>query len=188
MISHLTDEEVIKIYFANQPTYCFDILYNRYYATIYEQCLAVTNHSGQAQAFAQAIFRKVCHKLVDFQQRSHFVTAQRSGWICAIAQTYCYDQIRKSKRLSTLPINGSQQVPLTDKTETFLYKDPVQRFNRAMTHLSYTDQALIRLRYEQDLSIKEMAGLCGLTINAVRMRLRRARSKMEQYYIQQLAA
>lgn len=183
MKSALTDEELIRVYFRNQPSYCFDILYKRYYQKIYQQCLQLTRNAEQAQDFSQDIFVKVFQKLDTFQERSRFAT-----WIYSIAHNYCRDQMRLSERLPTTAINAYLEMTLVDKTETLSQQEVVRRFSFAMNSLSSAEQTLIRLRYEQELTLKEVANRSGLSLSAVKMRLKRSRAKMQQCYMNLLAS
>lgn len=187
MKSALTDEELIRVYFRNQPSYCFGILYKRYYQTIYKQCLRLTRHAEQAQDFSQDIFVKVFHKLGTFAQRSRFTTARRPGWLYSIAHNYCRDQIRLGERLPTIAINQYLEMTLIDKTELLPQPEVVSQFSLAIDSLSYAEQTLIRLKYEQELSLRELANLSGVSLSAVKMRLKRSREKVERCYAQQLA-
>ena len=182
MKSALTDEELIRFYFRNQPSYCFGILYTRYYQTIYKQCLRLTRNVEQAQDFSQDVFIKVFHKLGSFQERSRFTT-----WLYSIAHNYCRDQIRLVERLPTIAINEYLEMTLIDKTEMLSQPEVVSQFSFAIDSLSEAEQTLIRLKYEQELSLKELASLSGLSLSAVKMRLKRSRDKMHRCYAQQLA-
>ena len=182
MKSALTDEELIRVYFRNQPSYCFGILYKRYYQTIYRQCLRLTRNAEQAQDFSQDVFMKVFLKLGSFQERSRFAT-----WLYAIAHNYCRDQIRLGEQLPTTAINAYLEGSLMDKTESLINEEVMGQFSLALANLSEAEQTLIRLKYEQELSLKELVNLSGLSLSAVKMRLKRSRDKMQRCYAQQVA-
>lgn len=76
---------------------------------------------------------------------------------------------------------------LVDKTETLSQQQEVRQLSLAMESLSYAEQTLLRLKYEQELSLKEMADRSGLSLSAVKMRLKRSRDKMQRCYARQLA-
>ena len=124
----LTEQELIRVYFPNQPSYCFDILYQRYYQTVYQQCLKLTRNPQQDQDFCQDIFMKVFVKLGTFERRSRFMTARRPGWFYSIAYNYCQDQIRRGERLPTTVINAQLEMSLIDKTETLSQGEVIDFF------------------------------------------------------------
>lgn len=182
MNASLTDEELIRVYFPNQPSYCVNILYQRYYRAIYQQCLRLTHHTELAQDCSQDIFLKVFQKLGSFQQRSRFST-----WLYSIARNYCRDQMRQHERFPTTAIDAYLEMTLIDQTETVSQLEMVRRLSLAMNSLSEAEQRLLRLRYEQQLSLNELAHQSGLSLSAVKMRLKRSREKMQHCYANQLA-
>ncbi|MBD2754097.1 RNA polymerase sigma factor [Spirosoma validum] len=177
-----TDEEMIRQLLSGQPNQCFETLYNRYVDKVYRQCLSMTQDSEKAQDFTHDIFIKVFDKLDAFQQRSSFST-----WIYSIAYNYCADQIRLSRRLNTTAIDHELEQHVTESQETVLREEAIQLVNRALASLSPDEQHLLRLKYEDKVSIEEIGRMHNLTISAVKMRLKRSRAKIEQFYARQQA-
>ena len=99
-IPPLSDEDMIRRYLPDQPTHCFETLYNRYVNKVYRRCLSMTKDPLQAEDYTHDIFLKVFNKLDAFQERSTFST-----WLYSIAYNYCADQLRLGKRLSMMSIN-----------------------------------------------------------------------------------
>lgn len=178
----LTDEEMIRQYLPDQPNYCFETLYNRYVDKVYRQCLSMTQDSEKAQDFTHDIFIKVFDKLDAFQQRSSFST-----WIYSIAYNYCADQIRLSKRLTTTTLDEQLEQHLPDSREAVIHEEAMQLVKRALENLSTEEQTLLRLKYEEGVSIDELARMYNIKISAVKMRLKRSRDRIQQFYAQQLA-
>jgi len=48
--------------------------------------------------------------------------------------------------------------------------------------LKLEDQQILHLKYEQEVKIEELAKHVGLTISAVKMRLKRARTRLKDAY------
>lgn len=179
----LTDEEMIRQYLPNQPNHCFETLYNRYVDKVYRQCLSMTQDSDKAQDFTHDIFIKVFGKLDAFQERSSFST-----WIYSIAYNYCADQIRLSKRLTTTTLDDQLEQHLPDNREAVIHEEAMQLVKRALESLSTEEQTLLRLKYEDGVSIEELARMYNIKISAVKMRLKRSRDRIQQFYAQQLAS
>lgn len=171
----LSDEEVIRQYYNDQPDQCFEALYNRYVKKVYRRCLSMTHDSVQAEDFTHDIFIKVFNKLEAFQQRSSFST-----WLYSISYNYCADQIRLSRRLPTMPIDDNVEWHNTDSMEAQLHEEALQVMKKAMNHLSAKERDLLQLKYEEGLSIDEIAQLYDLNASAVKMRLKRSREKLQK--------
>ncbi len=171
----LSDEETIRNLLPNQQNQCFETLYNRYVNKVYQRCLYMTKDSEKAQDFTHDIFMKAFDKLDAFQERSNFST-----WLNTIAHNYCSDQLRLAKRLNTTPLDENHERNLSDSREANLQEETLQIFQRALTELSMKEQTLLRLKYEQGLSIDEIANIYKLKTSAVKMRLKRSREKLQQ--------
>lgn len=175
----LSDEETIRQYFVGEPKHCFETLYNRYVNKVYRQCLSMTQDTDKAQDFTHDIFIKVFDKLEAFQQRSTFST-----WIYAIANNYCADQLRLAKRLTTTALNEEHERSVPDCRESALHEETMQSVKRALDSLSSEEQTFLRLKYEEGVSLEEMARMYNLKISAVKMRLKRSKAKIQQFYAQ----
>ncbi|GAB2596117.1 RNA polymerase sigma factor [Spirosoma areae] len=176
----LTDEETIRQLLPGQPNQCFETLYNRYVKKVYRRCLSMTKDSEKAQDFTHDIFLKVFDKLDAFQERSTFST-----WLYSIAYNYCSDQLRIAKRLHYTPLEDSMKQDIAESKEGQLHEETLQVINRAMATLSASEQALLRLKYEEGLRIEEIAERYGLKASAVKMRLKRTREKIQHLCAQQ---
>jgi len=159
----------------------FDTLYQRYFDKVYRTCMSFTNDAQTAQDYAQDIFLKVFYKLDTFEHQSSFST-----WLYAIAHNHCLDQHRLSKRLSTEPLlpdlvqtlAGSN--PLVDDAK----EDQLQLLERQLAKLPSSDKDLLRLKYQQGLSIVALSQHYQLSESAVKMRLKRSRDRLRSLCIE----
>jgi RNA polymerase sigma-70 factor (ECF subfamily) len=175
----LSSEQTSQSGLAYQPHEYFETLYNRYVGKVYQQCLAMTKDSELAQDFTHDIFLKVFHKLDGFQQRSSVST-----WIYAVAYNYCADQLRIAKRFPVSPLETYLIDELTETEQDNIYEETVQHMNRVLNMLPEADRQLLALKYEQGKRVEQIAHLSGLKVDAVKMRLRRSRQRVERLYRQ----
>ena len=171
----LSDEETIRQYLSSQPSQCFETLYNRYVNKVYRRCLSMTKDPLKAEDFTHDIFLKVFHKLDAFQERSSFST-----WLYSIAYNYCSDQIRLSRRLNVTGIDDDLSHDIPEVKEGHLHEESLQLVNQAMQTLSVNEQSILRLKYEDGLSIAAIAQTCNLKESTVKMRLKRSRDKVHK--------
>ncbi|MVM37653.1 sigma-70 family RNA polymerase sigma factor [Spirosoma sp. HMF3257] len=182
MLTLFTDEEVILRFSSTQPKECFETLYKRYCSKVYRRCLSMTRNHELAQDFTHDIFLKVFSKLDAFQQRSSFST-----WLYAISFNYCSDQLRLAKRLPVDSLDNllKQEVPDPDTIQ--LQDEMIHLIRQAQEQLSTKDRALLQLKYEEGLTVDEIAGLYNIKGCAVKMRLKRSRDRMHQWCTNQYA-
>lgn len=179
----LTDEEMIRQYLPGQPNHCFETLYNRYVDKVYRQCLSMTQNSEQAQDFTHDIFLKVFDKLDAFQQRSSFST-----WIYSVAYNYCADQLRVAKRLNMTALNDELEENVPECPESLVHEEAMQLVKSALESLSIEEQTFLRLKYEEGVSIEEMARMYNLKTSAVKMRLKRSKARIQEFCARQQGA
>jgi RNA polymerase sigma-70 factor (ECF subfamily) len=176
----LSDEEMIRHYLPSQPNECFETLYNRYVNKVYRRCLSMTKDSDQAQDFTHDIFLKVFNKLDAFQEKSSFST-----WLYSIAFNYCSDQLRVAKRLNFSSIDEGINNDVPDIPDSQVHEETLQLVKWAMKNLSGEEQKLLRLKYEDGLSIDAIAKAYKIKPSTVKMRLKRSRDKIHKLYADQ---
>lgn len=176
MHTSLTDEETIRQLLPSQPNQCFETLYSRYVNKVYRRCLSMTKDTEKAEDFTHDIFLKVFSKLDAFQERSSFST-----WLYSIAYNYCSDQLRLAKRFNFAPMEEGLNQVLPDSQEAQLHEETILVVKQAMATLSVNERTLLRLKYEDSMSINEIAELYNLKPSAVKMRLKRSREKVQQF-------
>lgn len=179
MQASLTDEETIRQFLSSQPNHCFETLYNRYVSKVYRRCLSMTKDSEKAEDFTHDIFLKAFGKLDAFQERSSFST-----WLYSIAFNYCSDQLRIAKRVNVVPIDDTSKLDVADSQDSQLHEESLLLVRRAMKSLTPKEQDLLQLKYEDGMTIEQIAQLYDIKTSAVKMRLKRCREKIHRLYTQ----
>lgn len=172
-----SDQEIIRQYLTEPPAQSFETLYKTYVNKVYERCLYMTKDAQKAQDFTQDVFLKAFDKLENFQQRSSIST-----WLNAIAYNYCADQLRLNKRLSTISIDDSLEESLSESKDAQAEEEHLLLARQALASLSADEQLLLRQKYEQGMSLEQLAQMYHLKLSAVKMRLKRSREKLQRYY------
>lgn len=177
----LADEQLVHAFQRTLSTHCFDLLYQRYVGKVYQTCLSFTNDTQDAQDCAHDIFLKAFHKLDSFAHQSSFST-----WLYAIAHNYCRDQHRLRKRLPTEPLAPdlvqtlAGNSPFPDDPDG----DQLRLLERQLAKLPPSDVDLLRLKYEQGLSIVALSQHFQLSGSAVKMRLKRSRDRLRSLCVE----
>jgi RNA polymerase sigma factor (sigma-70 family) len=176
--SSITDEEVIRLYLATNPDDCFNTLYSRYMNKVYRRCLSLTHHVETAEDFTHDIFIRAFSKLSAFQGRSSFST-----WLYAISYNYCISQLERLQRLNAVSLE-EQGAGVADTNSDDMIEVMYQQLNRAMATLSADEVMLLKLKYEDDLGVDELARKYSVGSGAIKMRLKRSRDKVRRIYEQ----
>jgi RNA polymerase sigma-70 factor (ECF subfamily) len=154
------------------PIDSFDNIYKRYVGKVYQKCLAMTQDPEVAKDFTQDIFIKVFVKLNTFENRSAFST-----WLYAISHNYCIDYLRATKRTESLTEAIATEISEQDQTETPAASQ-WQALSLFMKNLPDEEVTMLRMKYEEGLSVKLISKFYNLSESSVKMRLKRSRDKL----------
>ena len=58
------------------------------------------------------------------------------------------------------------------------------RLKKALEYLGPDERSLLLMKYQDDISLRELADMSGITESAVKMRLKRSRDKLRKYYLE----
>ncbi|GAB3890917.1 RNA polymerase sigma factor [Spirosoma agri] len=185
-MKNLTDEELVKLYVDTENEDYFTTIYKRYFHRIHRKCMQFTQNTTQAEDLTQDIFLRLFSKLSSYKEQAKFST-----WIYTITRNYCTDYIRlpKIKQVMILEEGWEEEVQsalVSDELSGNVFDELTEwQLKRAMKLLPADEQWLLKLKYLDDFSIKEIAALFAVTPSAVKMRLKRSRDKLRQLYIEE---
>lgn len=177
----MTDEQIVNEIVNNNKTEYFEILYNRFSSLIYNKCYSFVNNQPEAQDLTQDIFLKLFTKLSSYNKRSKFST-----WLYSFVYNYCVNYVNRNpvkKYEYALPEYfdiGNYGYDNSDTSENIEILE--QQLNRALQLLSEKDRYILILKYKNDLSINKIQSLLGIGNSAVKMRIKRAKKKLAEYY------
>lgn len=175
-----TDEELVSLFLRTQEKYYFGLLYRRRVGTVYKQCLAFVKDPDEAQDITQDIFLKLMSRLKSFRGECKFAT-----WLYSVTFNHCVEDFRISKRKREIMMNWSIQVWEDIDLNSTLEVDPpkTENLNKALAQLRTQEQLILLMKYDEGLSIPDMAKRLMIKESAVKMRLMRIRSKIKKKYL-----
>jgi RNA polymerase sigma factor (sigma-70 family) len=178
----LSDSEIIREYLRTHRQEYFSILYRKYADRVYRKCYTLLKDSGLAEDAMQDIFVKVMMNLASFNEKSQFST-----WIYSITYNYCIDYIRKNKKEKKLFVDDIERAPdvIDEIPDEFLLSMEVARLKFILNKLPTDDSAILLMKYQDDMSIKEIAELLHKTESAIKMKIKRAKEKAQELYLRE---
>ncbi|MBC3786101.1 RNA polymerase sigma factor [Spirosoma utsteinense] len=177
-MNHFTDEELVGYYLETGRNDYFEQLYERYCNKVHQTCLSFTKDTIQAEDLTQDIFIRLIGKLDGYKKQAKFST-----WLYSITHNYCADQIKAPRRRHEVATDANwegMQIPTDESAEQD--EAEAQLISLAMSRLSEEERGILRHKYEEDLSIKDLAVYYSLTESAVKMRLKRSRDRLRDLY------
>jgi RNA polymerase sigma factor (sigma-70 family) len=170
----MEDMNVIHSYLETQASQCFTVLYERYAGKIYSKCISMLKDEALAQDATQEIFTKIFLNLAKFSGKSRFST-----WIYSITYNYCIDYIRRTKKKKDVFTDDIEKAPdiVDDVPDEELLEMEVSQLKKVLEELPTDDTAILLMKYQDGMSIKEISDAIDKTESAVKMRIKRAKEK-----------
>lgn len=155
----------------------FSYFVNGYAREVYALVVKIVRKPEEAEELTQDVFMKVFNKLNAFKGESRFST-----WVYRIAYNTAISAVRKKRMeypvidervLNNVPEEDVDLLLTQQENESVL-----QRLEKAITLLNAEEKALITLYYQQEMPVKELAEVTGLSEANVKIKLHRTRKKL----------
>lgn len=155
----------------------FSWLYTQYSGQVYQKCLSMLTETAFAEDAVQDIFLKIYLNLERFRRDAKF-----SSWIYAITHNYCIDFLRKQKRRSVQMAGVIEMAAiLTEETHYEKYlTTKVAQMSAVMQNIPPDDKTLLEMKYKDEWPIKTIASHLEKSESAVKMQLKRARTRAQK--------
>jgi RNA polymerase sigma-70 factor (ECF subfamily) len=173
----MKDLEVIHSYLKSQASLCFSLLHKRYAPKIYSKCISLLKDEALAQDATQEIFMKIFLNLSRFGEKAKFST-----WVYSITYNYCIDYLRKKKKQKSIFSDEIENAPdiVDDVRDEELLSMEVHQLKKVLNKIPDGDRAVLLMKYQDDLSIKEIAGILDKSESAIKMKIKRAKAKAQK--------
>lgn len=169
-----TDEMLVREIVEQDRPELFGLLYDRYLQKVYRKAYSFVHDQDLAQDLAQDIMVKVYRQLHKFGGKSRFST-----WLYAISYNFCVEYYRKHKKLHLQPLDTKYD--LSEEVEDNEWMDGrCKQLKLALERISSEDKTILLMKYQQDLSIKELTERLNISDSAAKMRLARARQRVKE--------
>lgn len=172
----MDNDQHVAQQFADGDLEALGVIIDRYQARLYRMGLKLFRHEAEAADFCQDAF------LHAFEKRKHFNPNKPfQPWFLKVALNVGRMRLRKKKEIpmgDKLPEGEAMAVgeqELIKVEETDLVRQALQKLSP-----KYYESLL--LRFEGDLSLKEMASVLACSIGTVKSRLNRGLIKFRQAY------
>lgn len=161
-------DESLMLHVANGNSEAFNELYKRYGAKLYRYFYRLLNNNqSKAEDFTQDLFVKV------MQSSKIFNTQQKlSTWLYTIANNMCRNEWRnQSNRNAIINSLEFESVEHQNYNQKLDHKLLLKLVEEEIQKLPEIDQTLIAMRYQQELSIQEIAIIMEIPEGTVKSKL-----------------
>lgn len=157
----------------------FEVLVRRHQGFVRANCRVLTRSSADADDLAQEVFVKAYFGLRRFEGRSQLKT-----WLRRIKVNHCLNYLRAQRGGSTIDIEDlgpDAPVSSTDRADAGADQtDLRERIVAVLDELSDTVRVPLMLRDADGMSYEEIATTLGISLSAVKMRIKRGREEFRK--------
>lgn len=165
-----SDEKLMQLV-AKGDAKAFEVVYDRYSRPMLNYFHRMLwKDREKAEDFMQDIFTKIVHKPEQYNPERPFKT-----WLYSVANNMCKNEYRKQEIRKPTGYELNEDVAVSDNGIDMHRAIDNKNFDRALTaeleKLDEKKRETFVLRYRQELSIKEIAEVCGISEGTVKSRL-----------------
>ncbi len=182
-LNQFADEELVKLY-ENGNNKAFEILLLRYKSKAYTYIYLIVRNRELAEDIFQDTFIKAISTI---QQGRYIESGKFLAWINRIAHNLIIDHFRREKNENTFSADAVEydivnNAKLSEKSfeDTISNEQVLNDVVHLINFLPASQQKVIRMRYFEDLSFKEIAEKTDVSINTALGRMRYALLNMRR--------
>ncbi len=175
----LSDEEIVLKLNTEFDSKLFSILLERHRPKIRNRCLIYVKDPDIAEDLCQDILIKLYLKMNTFKRGSRFTT-----WLFAIIHNHCMDYLKKDRNKLHQEITAELSEGIIDLLD---YDEISNQMSEDLLYglldqITPEGKLILLLKYKEYKSIKEIQTALNVTESTVKMRLKRAKDKINKLY------
>ncbi|MBL0742717.1 RNA polymerase sigma factor [Chryseolinea lacunae] len=176
---NMTDEALIGRV-VKRDAEAFGELYSRYYNKVFQKCVSIVKDHDDAFDLAQEALIKALNSLHTFRGDASFST-----WLYIIVHRHCLEFLRKKNKQHIHPLTAKQgeALGMDDAGDDSLSQTELEKIMLALIEsLPEAEKKLLLLKYSEGESIEALQHMYHLSASAVKMRLKRAKERLNHLY------
>jgi len=173
-----SDEALMHCLTQQGDARAFAELYDRYSARMYRFFLRMLERdAARAEDFTQDLFLKIMDKAALFDPSRRFST-----WLYTLASNMCKNEYRRhSPLLMEAQFFPETAAPMAEHQPEHLDKALIEKqLQRAIDRLDDTHRQCFVLRWQEELSLREIADIVGCPEGTVKSRLHHALRRVSE--------
>ena len=177
VLKKLSDNDLVFEIVATNSPELFAELYDRFSNIVFNKCYGFCENREEAEDLTHDIFVKLFVKLNTFKGYAKFST-----WLYSFTYHFCLNYIQRSaykkKERSTVVSDQIKEEPVFEEMDTVnLLKVKLERLAEILALIKPAEKIILLMKYQEDMSIKEIMCVLKISESAVKMRIKRAKAK-----------
>jgi len=180
-INQLSDEELVSEIIKTKNSELFAVLYDRFAPLVYNKCLGFAKNKVEAEDLTHDIFIKLYIKLKSFKG-----TAKFSTWLYSFTYNFCVNYVQRDAYKNKEQVNEEaiekRSAVADEVSDEDIFQLKAEKLQQVLTLIDPKEKMILLMKYQDDLSIKEISEALEIGESAVKMRLKRAKEKVMETY------
>lgn len=178
---NISDEQLVLLLQESSNHRYFSILVQRHEHNILRKCKTYVKDDAQAEDLCQEILIKIFLNIKSFKGEARFST-----WLFSIIHNTCIDHLRKHKKnlRQVLTEKMTEEIAeMIDGVDEISEELSSKIMEDLLDAISPEEKMILLLKYKEKHPIKDIQLTLGLSESAVKMRIKRAREKVNKLYL-----
>lgn len=181
-VKKISDEDLVRKIVEKNDTHLFAVLYDRYAGVVYNKCYGFSKSKEEAQDLTHDVFIRLFVKLRTFKGKSKFST-----WLYSFTYNFCINYVQRNKekkkeRVTVVTDEIREESNIDDIDDATLFELKSDKLAKALEMISPLEKMILLMKYQDEMSIKDISIGLDLGESAVKMRLKRAKAKVVKAY------
>ncbi|MFM7022982.1 MAG: RNA polymerase sigma factor [Flavobacteriales bacterium] len=170
------EEEVALIALAIEDPKHFETLYSRYFLQIFRYILNRIREEGQTAEITSDVFAKALANIKKYKYKEVPFVA----WLYGIARNEMLQHFRKQKKQNVFFVEEDRLRYFTEEVDGVNKEELFQQMKKALEQLEPEELELVEMKYFQQLSHREIAGILNISEENARVKTYRVIKKLKE--------
>ena len=181
-VKSLSDEDLVFKIVETNNAQLFAVLYDRFSKVVYNKCYGFSKNKEEAEDLTHDVFIRLFVKIKTFKGNSKFST-----WLYSFTYNFCVNYVqrndyKKKEKVTVVTDNIKEDDVSQEIDDLTLFELKSEKLAKALTLIDPTEKMILLMKYQDDMTIKEIQDFLKIGESAVKMRIKRAKQKVVRTY------
>lgn len=180
-LESVDDAEIINYFLESNDQKALSILYRRYASVVYFKCVAMLNDEESAKDVSHDIFLKAFLKLNTLKNKESF-----GGWLKTITYNTCINHLNLRNKIRSESIDEKYDLSSVEneeaKSDKILSEIKLNQLEKLLSKLPEEDRVILTMRFQDEMSIKDIQNEFKIGESAAKMRVSRAKNRLAKLF------
>lgn len=181
-VHNLIDEDLVFKIIETNSSQLFAVLYDRFSKLVYNKCYGFSKNKEEAEDLTHDVFVRLFVKLKTFKGDSKFST-----WLYSFTFNFCVNYVqrnehKKKEKVTVVTDQIKEEETFNEVEDAQLFELKSEKLTKALTLIDAKDKIILLMKYQDEMTIKEISETLNIGESAVKMRVKRAKEKVITTY------